>query len=290
LKLILEIIKSFTDSAKERRNKREKSKLNIASSIMGSEASSFTPEATHSNLVTPISLSMSSSLATNQLSFNQLVSLTNSNYTVNSESNNTNTNKQIDIMQMLTKAQNQYNQSNNNSGGGVKTILEPPTSHSTPGSLSTHSLVGTQEPTIGGEPKPIAQWPHDLFLNSNQFIKKPEPLRRATNGVLDNGQQQQQSNTSLNTSSISGGITCSPPSSTSSSVASSSSSSTTSSSSSATSNINSQKQSNNALLNLLMSSTSSNMVAAAASSASTCLDNPKTESSMFNTNGYVLWS
>ena len=261
---------------------------------MGSDASSFTPEATHSNLVTPVSLSMSSSLATNQLSFNQLVSLTNSNYTVNSESNNTNTNKQIDIMQMLTKAQNQYNQSNNNSGGGVKTILEPPTSHSTPGSLSTHSLVGTQEPTTGGEPKPIAQWPHDLFLNSNQFIKKPEPLRRATNGVLDNGQQQQQSNTSLNTSSsisgISGGITCSPPSSTSSSVASSSSSSTTSSSSSATSNINSQKQSNNALLNLLMSSTSSNMVAAAAPSASTCLDNPKIESSMFNTNRYVLWS
>jgi hypothetical protein len=270
--------------------------MNIASSIIGNEATSltlsFTPEATHSNLVTPVS----SSLATNQLSFNQLVSLTNSNYTVNSESNNkTNTNKQIDIMQMLTKAQNQYNQSNN--GGVVKTILEPPTSHSTPGSLSTHSLVGTQEPpaTTGAEPKPIAQWPHDLFLNSNQFIKKPEPLRRATNGVLDNGQQQQ-SNTSLNTSSsISGGITCSPPSSTSSSVtSSSSSSSTTSSSSSATSNIHNnnnntnQKQSNNALFNLLMSSTSSSIGAAAAPSASACLDNPKIQSSMFNTNGYVF--
>ena len=175
-------------------------------------------------------------------------------------------------MQMLTKAQVQYNNNSN-----MKAILEPPTSHSTPGSLSTQALVGTHEPSSASvaEPKPIAQWPHDLFLNSNQFIK-PEPLRRATtNGVSDNGQQQQ-SNNSLNTSSsISGGITCSPPSSTSSSVASSSSSA--SSSSATSNNQKQQQQSTNALLNLLMSSASS----------STFLDNGKIESSTSRSNGLV---
>ena len=224
-----------------------------------------------SNLVTPASLSMYSSIATQQSSFNQLLALTsstNSNSTnVNSENVVSSTtenqaSKQVDIMAMLNKAQVQYNSNSHMAKG----ILEPPTSHSTPGSLSTLSLVGTQEcanSLTSGEPKPISQWPHhEIFLNSNQFIK-PEPVRRVNAGAgglnaLENGQQQ--SNNSLNTSSI-GGLTCSPPSSTSSSTSGSSSSCQSSSSavSKAASNPK-QPKSNNALLNLLLSSSGASNV------------------------------
>jgi hypothetical protein len=264
------LIVGLTDSAKDRRNKREqKSKANISTTtslslshtseyeIKSSTANLTSATSTHSlNLITTLSpetCSMQPQAAATS-TFNQILSLTSTNplnvNNTNRDNNEANTvEQQVDILQMLTKAQVQYDNntassSNNHNNMLSKTaVLDPPTSHSTPGSLSTQSLVGVGVGSasgigigIAGEPKPMSQWPHELFLNSNQFIK-PEPLRQPQ-------QQQQQHETVIATSNNNNSLfntSCSPPSSTKSS----------SSASSQSSSLLSSVSSNNGLIHLL---------------------------------------
>ena len=176
---IKNLIISLTENATERKNQREKSKqtqIPASSSLFTVSSAASEP----SSLITPISFLSASSSFTNQL-----FPLTNNNATAaanvnslsssNENSSSTENKTGLDIMQMLNKAQQQYNQN--------KTTSLEPTSHSTPGGL------------LNDEPKPITQW----FLNSNKLVK-PEPQRK---------EQQQQSAASPSSSGSSSSNTSS---------------------------------------------------------------------------------
>lgn len=141
------MITNLIDKARERRSKREQNKNHQGLQSLLSTLNISKSQTKQENLITPLNLLLSSQP---------------------NESNKTDTsvNKSVDIIQMLNKAQVQYNQSNH---------LEP-ASHSTPGGINLqNSPLST---TSSNDPKPIGQWPHNLFLNSNQFIK-PEPIRQS---------------------------------------------------------------------------------------------------------------
>ena len=156
---IKNLIINLTENATERKNQREKSKqtqIPTSSSLFTVSSAASEP----SSLITPISFLSASSSFTNQLFplANNATTAANvnslsSNVTSIENSSSGETKTGLDIMQMLNKAQQQYNQS--------KTPSLEPTSHSTPGGL------------LNDEPKPITQW----FLNSNKLVK-PEPQRK----------------------------------------------------------------------------------------------------------------
>ena len=158
------MVTGLIEKAKDRRVKREQTKnqptntnTQTLQSLLSNLSTSKIPNQEVKpveSLVTPLNLLLNPT--------------TDSTTSIKSDNvNNNNNTKSIDIIQMLNKAQAQFTQ----------THLEP-ASHSTPGGVNL--LLNQNSPlstTSSNDPKPIAQWPHNLFLNSNQFIK-PEPIRQ----------------------------------------------------------------------------------------------------------------
>ncbi|RNA37829.1 mRNA-decapping enzyme 1A-like, partial [Brachionus plicatilis] len=140
------LITGLIEKARERRAKREQTKSQQGLQSLLSNLNITKSQSKQESLLSPLNLLLSQP----------------------NESSKTgqSVNKSVDIIQMLNRAQVQYSQSNH---------LEP-ASHSTPGGINLQtSPLST---TSSNEPKPIGQWPHNLFLNSNQFIK-PEPIRQS---------------------------------------------------------------------------------------------------------------
>jgi hypothetical protein len=155
----------LTEGARERRQKREKYKMNsnqqLKALIMPNNCSS------QLNIENATNEANISSLLSNQL-FSKPVppvilnSATPTPALASIKEEDKKNGGQVDIIQLLNKAQLQFN---NNS----KLASMEPTSHSTPGGLLSQIT----------EPKQMAQWPHELFINSTQFIK-PEPRKIAS--------------------------------------------------------------------------------------------------------------
>ena len=184
---IKNLIVNLTTSAKERRERKLQQKSSSNNILNGNNnASASLSEQTVdliNNLMTPVSLEKKS--LSNSLNKLLLASSTNNvNNSINETSDGLKNEKNnVDILDMLAKAQQQFNnhQNTNTTANNVKnslSILEP-TSHSTPGGANIFVDNNNEPKTI------ISQWPlNDLILNSNQYIK-PEPIR-AANSNNDN--------------------------------------------------------------------------------------------------------